>query len=719
MTSQAEIDSLKHRLAYAERALAEFQEVRKSEVKYRALFESLDQGFAILETIRSAQGNLVDLVYREMNKAFIQQTGVAPPVGTRVKEVAPAIEGQWLDFYDLVSKTGQAQTKESFNTDLKKWFRTNACRIGSEGSPLLGVVIEDVTLRMLKEQKLRESEERQTLLLRLSDALKPLDAPSDVQKVALELLVQHFDLLRAAYYDVDKDQENMLLVASVETDAGRWPERLKISDHASDISEAYLVGKTSVVHDSESDPRLTVEDRALLRSLGVRRLAGVPVFKRGKLLAVIGVHARDAREWLDHEIRLMEEVADRTRSSAARAHAEVDLRKALAEKESVRAALEQDHEIKDRFLAVLSHELRNPLASISNSAYVLRSTNLDDDSRSKAIDIIGRQSKAMQVLLDDLLDISRLRHGKLELNRQRVSLQALVDSAMEATQPLMSAQRHTCKVVVPQEQAWIEGDPLRLSQALANLLTNAAKYTPADGNITVTARVSEETIDIEVLDDGMGMEPSKVEGMFEMFAQGPVRPDKAGVYGLGIGLALARDILALHSGRIAGFSEGLGLGSRFVITLPRLHALAAPNPTKRDSQTVPHANRPRVLLVDDNVDMIWSSQLLLTDCDISCAQTAAEGLELAQRRLPEVAVLDLGLPDSSGLDLGRAIRALPGGGDVLIIAATGWGRALDRERTQAAGFDAHLVKPINIEVLRGLIQSHVPRSRKPTSTGQG
>ncbi|MBS3018523.1 Sensor histidine kinase RcsC [Comamonas sp. PE63] len=719
MTSQAEIDKLRQRLAQAELAVAELQEVRRSEAKYRALFESLDAGFTILEAIRDARGTLVDLVYREMNNAFVQQTGIAPPAGTRVKEVAPDIEDQWLSFYDQVSKTGVAGTKESFNTDLKKWFRTSACRIGSEGSSLLGIVIEDVTQRNLKEQKLRESEERQTLLLRLSDALKPLDAPSDVQKVALELLVQHFGLVRAAYYDVDIDQDSMFLVASVETDADKWPEQLKISDYAPDIAEAYLAGKTYVVHDSESDPRLTPEGRTAIRSLGVRRLASIPVFKRGKLLAVICVHGREAREWLDQEIRLLEEVADRTRSSAARAHAEAELRKALAEKESARAALEQDHEIKDRFLAVLSHELRNPLASISNSALALGSVKLDPSNRSKAIDIICRQAKAMQILLDDLLDISRLRHGKLELNRQRVSLQAFIDAAVEATQPLISVHRHTCQVVIPQEHVWVDGDPLRLSQALANLLTNAAKYTPAGGHITVTGRIYDDFIDIEVADDGIGMEPSKVDGMFEMFAQGPVGPGKAGEYGLGIGLALARDILALHNGRIAGFSDGPGMGSRFVVTLPRLVQTEAAAPPMNFPQNAARGNRPHVLLVDDNTDMTWSSQLLLTDCEVQCAQTAAEGLELAQLRLPEVAVLDLGLPDKSGLDLARAIRALPGGDDVLIIAATGWGRGLDRERTHAAGFDAHLVKPINIEVLRGLIQSHAPKNRKPTGSDSG
>ncbi len=385
------------------------------------------------------------------------------------------------------------------------------------------------------------------------------------------------------------------------------------------------------------------------------------------------------------------------------------LQAALAEAERVRAELQRDDAAKDRFLAVLSHELRNPLTSISGAAQVLGIGSVDPVSRERAAAIIGRQTQAMKVLLDDLLDLSRLRLGKLSLKRQRVPVEEVVDSALDAARAFMDAFGHTLVLDLQARALVLDGDPVRLAQVLSNLLTNAAKYTPPGGRIGLKTHARGADVVIEISDSGIGMEPALVDGMFEMFAQGAQASGDGGQHGLGIGLALVRSIVELHGGQVEGRSDGPGLGSRFIVTLPlarEAQVFEPAVPSGNAAASVPPSAGPRVLLVDDNTDATWSLSLLLEGCDTEAANTAARGLQLARQHMPDVAVLDLGLPDMSGLDLARALRALPGGDRLLLVAATGWGQESDREQSRAAGFDAHLVKPIRIEVLKELVLRH-------------
>ncbi|GKS96220.1 PAS domain S-box protein [Acidovorax sp. SUPP2825] len=385
-----------------------------------------------------------------------------------------------------------------------------------------------------------------------------------------------------------------------------------------------------------------------------------------------------------------------------------ELVEALRQKEAAHSALEAADAAKDRFLAVLSHELRNPLASIRNAAEALQSGQLSDRERAQSSNILDRQSAAMKTLLDDLLDVSRLRLGRLTLHRRRILLSEVVDMAIETTKPAIEAGAHRLEVVLPHTPVVLDADPVRLSQVLSNLLANAAKYTPQGGHIGIRAHVDQRTAVIAVTDNGIGMEAGNIHSMFGMFVQ--ETSDLPGTRGLGIGLALVRSIVELHGGLVEGSSSGPGQGSTFTVRLPLAQAepLAPlpepepPAPLRKLSTTA-----PKVLVADDNADAAWSIATLLqiSGCEVSTCSDGPAALEAARQAMPDVAVLDIGMPGMSGHEVARQMRALPGGEDVQLIALTGWGQEADRNAAAEAGFDAHMVKPVEVQKLVALIEA--------------
>lgn len=396
-----------------------------------------------------------------------------------------------------------------------------------------------------------------------------------------------------------------------------------------------------------------------------------------------------------------------------------ELLQALRENESARVNLQAQDEAKDRFLAVLSHELRNPLASISNASIALSHWKLPREEQARAADIVRRQTQTMKVLLDDLLDVSRLQLGRLDLHPVSVPLHDIVQAALESTRALLQSAQHRLQLDLPETPVTLQADPVRLTQVLSNLLINAIKYTPSGGQIDLQVTVADGWVTMSVQDNGIGMEPERVDAMFAMFTQ-ETRDGWRSQSGLGIGLALVRSIVELHQGSVHGESPGLGLGSRFVVRIPLNGMPSAPGApdatvaTHAPAAVLPAAGgealRARVLLVDDNPDVVWSMSQLLDDFDVVTAGSGEEALALLADQKVEVAVLDLGLPQMSGNDLARAIRSTPWGGETLIVAATGWGDESDRELARNAGFDAHLVKPLDIDELIALIRRHMAKT---------
>lgn len=377
----------------------------------------------------------------------------------------------------------------------------------------------------------------------------------------------------------------------------------------------------------------------------------------------------------------------------------------ITERKAAELALREADQRKDEFLAMLAHELRNPLAPIRYAARALGKLNVDDPRVQWARDLIERQVAHLARLVDELLDISRIARGKINLKTARVELSELVRQACEAAQPLMSAKGHHFEVMLPEKRVTIEGDLVRLVQVLQNLLDNAAKYTPEGGRVELVAGLSGRDVEIEVRDNGAGIPASLLPEVFELFRQGEHHPDRS-QGGLGIGLTLVRQLVELHGGRVEARSAGLGQGASFTVRLPAaIDAAEPPSPAEEGPFAEPVGLR--VLVVDDDKAVADSTAMLLRleGHEIRCANSGEAALRLCREFQPQAVLLDIGLPGQDGYEIARKIRSLPGGADLNLIAVSGYGHDAAVARGREAGFDRYLVKPVDPEKLSLLLTS--------------
>ncbi len=373
----------------------------------------------------------------------------------------------------------------------------------------------------------------------------------------------------------------------------------------------------------------------------------------------------------------------------------------VTELAEAQAQLRRENQRKDAFLATLAHELRNPMAPIRYAVAML-GEGVAPAVREQARAIISRQAAHMARLLDDLLDMSRITRNAIELQRERLDLRGVIGQAVDNTRPACAALRHRLVVSLPQRPVWVDGDATRLQQVLGNLLDNAAKYTQPGGEIAV--RLDEEDLEavVSVSDNGIGIAPADQAQVFELFTQ--VQRTGQGSGGLGIGLAVVRQLVELHGGRIGVHSEGVGRGSRFTVRLPLAAEVQTAQPVPDAKVVSLFPRMPTVLIVDDNQDAADSLAMLLRAGGFaaSAVHDGAAVLRAFDQLQPRVLLLDLGLPDMSGLEVAREIRRRPGGAAVTLIAITGWGQEKDRAQTAQAGFDQHLVKPVDPAQLQAL-----------------
>jgi PAS domain S-box-containing protein len=380
---------------------------------------------------------------------------------------------------------------------------------------------------------------------------------------------------------------------------------------------------------------------------------------------------------------------------------------------------------KNEFLATLAHELRNPLSPIRNAAALLSATGAGAVERqAHAREVITRQVDHLAHLVDDLLDVARISEGKIVLREEEVDLGGVIAQAIETAGPLIAARAHTLEVIPLDQQIWVKGDSVRLAQSMGNLLHNAAKFTPKGGHIRVEARLDGGTVRIAVQDNGIGIAEDNLSRIFGMFAQAAVPPDRA-PEGLGIGLSLVSRLLEMHGGRLAAASPGIGLGSTFTVELPVLRspadvvtASARPSPAAADvnaeadavpapaSASAPAKAKRRVLLVDDNIDAMEMMAFLLAEMgyDAQTTPDARDLIPLALAQRPDVIVLDIGLPGVDGYELARMLKRHPELSGIRLVAHTGYGSPEDRRKAHEAGFDAHLVKPAELDALEKALQ---------------
>jgi PAS domain S-box-containing protein len=385
----------------------------------------------------------------------------------------------------------------------------------------------------------------------------------------------------------------------------------------------------------------------------------------------------------------------------------------ITERKRAEDAIQEGDRRKDEFLATLAHELRNPLAPICNSLHILRMAEGDATAHEPVIEMMERQINHMVRLVDDLLEVSRITRGKIELRVERVELAAVIRSAVESSRPLIEASGHRLAISLPTEPVLLTADPVRMSQVFANLLNNAAKYTDREGQIWLTAQIqrnehSRAEVVVSVRDSGMGIAPEMLPRIFDMFTQTDrSRPRAQG--GLGIGLTLVRKLTELHGGRVEAKSEGIGRGSEFVVRLPLIGAVRPSPPEPRGQPARPHVSFSprRVLVVDDNRDAANSLGVLLGHLGLEprVVYDGPSALEALATQQPHVVLLDLGMPGMDGYEVVRQARASSDNSNVVFIALTGWGQEEDRRKSKAAGFDHHLVKPVDITQLESLLSA--------------
>ena len=528
-----------------------FQErLRASEERYRALFNAIDQGFALIDLQFDAAGKAVDYIFLEVNPAFSKHTGLADPVGKRISEVMPGIEDHWLQTYGKVALTGEPVRFINEAKALGRWYESYAARLGGDDSRVVALLFSDIT--------------------------DGKNANDDLRRLADEL--------------------------------------------------------------AESDRRKT------------------------------------------------------------------------------------------EFLATLAHELRNPLAPLSSGLQVMRLSASDPEAIERTRAMMERQVNHMVHLVDDLLDIARISTGKVDLKKGLVDLQTVIASAVETSMPLIESGRHELQVQIPDETLLLDVDLTRVAQVVSNLLNNAAKYTPARGRISLVAYREGGSVVISVTDTGIGIPPSSMPTVFEMFTQVGRNMERA-QGGLGIGLSLVRRLVELHGGTVDASSEGVGRGSTFTVRLPLAvdqHAAAAlPVPTPAAVTTPFTAPAPaatpapppaaqdeadtglRVLVVDDNIDAADTLGALL-DMNGHATRVANDGyqaIEMAMVFQPQVVFLDIGLPGMNGYEVARKLRQIPGMDRAFLVALTGWGTREDRERSSEAGFDHHLTKPADMNAVETLLSN--------------
>ncbi|MBD8542307.1 response regulator [Oxalobacteraceae sp. CFBP 8761] len=470
---------------------------------------------------------------------------------------------------------------------------------------------------------------------------------------------------------------------------------------------ALLQQEQMIVTDTQNDPRFSCNPLVTADG-GLRFYAGAVLRTRdGVPLGTLCVLDKKPRpEGLTEQQQFM------LTTLAHQVMSQIELRQALAEQEALNEALRRADQRKDEFLAMLAHELRNPLAPIVSAATMLSNFELQPSMVQRAADIIARQAGHMTSLIDDLLDVSRVTRGKVELEFVELDLKDVLADAVEQVRPLIEKHGHRLVQEAAPTPALVVGDRKRLVQVMTNLLSNAAKYTLEGGRIEVRMATRGALIDLTIRDDGIGMSPELIASAFDLFAQGTRGLDRS-QGGLGIGLALVRSLLKLHGGEVTAASDGPGCGSTFRVTLPLSSRAGAAAPAIGTDASQGNPAALRIGVVDDNEDAAVTLALLLETLGhtVSVAHSARAALEALPAFEPDVCLLDIGLPEMNGFELARALRARPGTDHAILIAVTGYAQEKDRAEARAAGFHDLFAKPVDLEVL-GAALVQIERRRR-------
>ena len=616
-------------------------------------------------------------------------------------EVYPGLEG--TPFWNCYHQTMDERVKTSFTAYYaaqERWYEATVFP-APEG---VSVYFRNVT----------ESKARETQREALADLSRRLGGAADAGKAGHEgavVLGTTLKVSRVGYGTVDHDSGNLFVDRDwtrpgVTSLAGVTP----LVDYGTFI-DSLRRGEFIAISDVRLDPR-TAQAAAALESRQARSFVNVPVLEQGRLMAVLFVNDDKVHDWTPDEIRFIEEAAARTRTAVERASAEQVLRASEERYRRLNDELSDASRMKDEFLATLAHELRNPLAPIRNALKIQSLAAGDVAVVGRTRELMERQVAQMVRLIDDLLDLSRLSRGLIDLKIERVSMASAMALAMEASRPAIEQSAHELSVNLPGEDLVVSADPVRVVQVITNLLNNAAKFTPGPGKIAISLERERGFALIRVRDTGIGLRAEMLERVFKMFEQ--VDRSYAQVSGgLGIGLTLVKQLVEAQGGSVAAESAGLGHGSTFSVRLPLESAQIDARSAHVGDTSIARSTAPRrILIADDNEDAASSLALFLQMAghETRVAANGAQALAIAETFLPDIAVLDIAMPIIDGLEAARSLRARATGKNMLLLALSGFGQDSDKRRSIDAGFDSHLVKPVDLATLEKLVGAHARAS---------
>jgi PAS domain S-box-containing protein len=645
-----------------DRKLAEAA-LRKSEERYRSLFETIDQGFCLIEMIFDESGRPCDYRFCDVNPSFQQQTGLVDAAGKTIRELAPQHESHWFEIYGRVATTGESIRFENEAKALERWFDVFASRIDEEEGPKVALLFKDITEQKRMTETLRRSEQAAVEAASQADAERnKLDALLQAAPVGIAVsdTEGRIQLVNAAYRQ---------LWGNVPGERKGW-----WADHSEKHGQPVAPRDWPVfrILDGEEAPRdiVTIES---FESPSVRHT-----------VLITGAPVKDSQGSIVGAVVAQMDIGDRVKAEDA---------------------LRQADRRKDEFLAMLAHELRNPLAPIAAAADLLALGRADEARIRQTSGIIARQVRHMTGLVDDLLDVSRVTRGLVKLEKTRLDAKKVLADAVEQVRPLIEMRRHRLAVHTPPQAAFVAGDAKRLVQVITNLLNNAAKYTPEGGDIVLAMEVDGSHIRIAVSDNGIGMAPELQPRAFDLFTQAARSSDRA-QGGLGIGLALVKSLVELHGGDISVHSDGIGKGSRFEVCLPHLvEQVPALDAGPHELALGSSEKHLKVMVVDDNIDAAHMLGMFLEALGhrVLIEHHPWKAIERARIETPDVFLLDIGLPEMDGKELVRRLRSDPDTAQALFIAVTGYSQEQDRDAALNAGFDHHFAKPVDSARLAGLL----------------
>jgi PAS domain S-box-containing protein len=553
-------------------------------------------------------------------------------------------------------------------------------------------IVRNISDRVRAEAQLHSRNERLRLLSESAGILLSTPDAATMLGRLLEKIGPYFGLDAYLHYMIDEDGAALRLASWAGVPEDALPALMRL-----ELGEA-VCGTVALTREPIHVTRLQQSDDPELqpvKSFGVRAYTCNPLLSNGRLLGTLAFASRTRDEFDADELVFLGTICQYVSAAYERLRLLDKLREA------------DQH--KDEFLATLAHELRNPLAPLANVLEIMKRSDEDRALLQQARQTMDRALTQMVALVDDLLDVSRIRRGKVILRRATVPLATVLHDAVETCRPIADDAGVSLDVALPAFPIFLDADSLRLTQVFSNLLNNACKYTPAGGRVWVRTEAEGTQVRVSVKDTGTGIAADELSGIFDMFAQVDASPERS-QGGLGIGLTLARRLTELHGGTIEATSEGLGRGSEFVVRLPTVAEKPAPFAAPPVASRLEPAPARRVLVVDDNEDGAASLEMLLriNGHETLVAYDGLEAVAAAERFRPDVALLDIGLPKLNGYDTCRRIREQPWGRHMTLVAVTGWGDERDRSKSRDAGFDCHLVKPIDFAALDAVLGASPP-----------